>query len=99
MFSNSIGIKFNSIYMYRGSRDSVVDTATVYGLEGQSSSTGTVKIFLFSTSPRRTLGFTQPPIQCVGRIKGPGRGADHSPPASAKVKKMWIYTSTYASMA
>jgi hypothetical protein len=29
------------------------------------------------------------------------READHSPPASAKVKKMWIYTSTspYAFMA
>jgi hypothetical protein len=31
----------------------------------------------------------------------PGHDADHSPPASAKVKKMWIYTSTppYAFMA
>jgi hypothetical protein len=30
-----------------------------------------------------------------------GRETDHSPPASAKVKKMWIYTSTppYAFMA
>jgi hypothetical protein len=24
----------------------------------------------------------------------PGREADHSPPTSAEVKKMWIYTST-----
>jgi hypothetical protein len=33
--------------------------------------------------------------------KRPGREADHSPPASAEVKKMWIYTSTppYAFMA
>jgi hypothetical protein len=34
-------------------------------------------------------------------IKRPGREADHSPPTSAEVKKMWIYTSTppYAFMA
>jgi hypothetical protein len=35
------------------------------------------------------------------RVKRPGREADHSPPTSAGVKKMWIYTSTppYAFMA
>jgi hypothetical protein len=27
-------------------------------------------------------------------VKRPGREADHSPPTSAEVKKMWIYTST-----
>jgi hypothetical protein len=27
-------------------------------------------------------------------IKWQGREADHSPPTSAEVKKMWIYTST-----
>jgi hypothetical protein len=34
-------------------------------------------------------------------IKRPGCDADHSPPASAEVKKIWIYTSTppYAFMA
>jgi hypothetical protein len=34
-------------------------------------------------------------------VKRPGCEADHSPPASAKVKKMWIYISTppYAFMA
>jgi hypothetical protein len=34
-------------------------------------------------------------------VKRPGREADHSPPASAEVKKMWIYPSTppYAFMA
>jgi hypothetical protein len=34
-------------------------------------------------------------------LKRPGREDDHSPPASAEVKKMWIYTSTppYAFMA
>jgi hypothetical protein len=34
-------------------------------------------------------------------VKRPGREADHSPPASAEFKKIWIYTSTlpYAFMA
>jgi hypothetical protein len=34
-------------------------------------------------------------------VKRPGREADHSPPASAEAKKMWIYTSIppYAFMA
>jgi hypothetical protein len=27
-------------------------------------------------------------------VKRPGREADHSPPTSAEVKKMWIYAST-----
>jgi hypothetical protein len=27
-------------------------------------------------------------------LKRQGREADHSPPTSAEVKKMWIYTST-----
>jgi hypothetical protein len=27
-------------------------------------------------------------------VKRPGREADHSPPASAEIKKTWIYTST-----
>jgi hypothetical protein len=45
------------------------------------------------------MGFAQPPIQWVPRapspeVKRPGNEADHSPPASAEVKKIWIYTST-----
>jgi hypothetical protein len=61
---------------------------------GRSSSPDRVKNFFFSTSSRQVLGSTQPPIQwvpwdlCPG-VKLPGREADHSPPASAKVKQMW----------
>jgi hypothetical protein len=63
------------------------------------SSPGTVKNFLFSKSSRPALGFTQPPIQWVPGalspgVKRPRREADHSPPTSAEVKKMRIYTST-----
>jgi hypothetical protein len=44
-------------------------------------------------------GFTQCPIKWIREalspgIKRPGREADYSPPGSAEVKKMWIYTST-----
>jgi hypothetical protein len=58
-----------------------------------------VKNCLFSTESRPALGPTQPPIQLVlvalsPGVKRPGREADHSPPASADVKKIWIYTST-----
>jgi hypothetical protein len=66
---------------------------------GRSSSSGRVKNLLFSTSFRPALGSNHPPIQWVPGdlslgVKRPGREADHSPPASAEVKKMWIYTST-----
>jgi hypothetical protein len=73
---------------------------------GRGSSPGRVKNFFFSTSARLALGPTQPPIQWVlgslsPGVKRQGREADHSPPASAEVKKMWIYTFTlpYAFMA
>jgi hypothetical protein len=66
---------------------------------GRGSSHGRVKNFLFSTSSRPALGFTHPRIQLVPgalspAVKQPGREADHSPPASAEVKKMCVYTST-----
>jgi hypothetical protein len=51
-----------------------------------------------SESWRPAFGPTQPPIQSVLRalssgVKRPRCEADHSPPTSTKVKKMWIYTS------
>jgi hypothetical protein len=79
------------------SRDSSVGIATGYGLDDQgggSSSPGRVKTFHFSISSRPSLGSTQPPIKWVPGVKGQGREADYSPPTSAEVKKMWIYTST-----
>jgi hypothetical protein len=77
----------------------IASIATGYGLDDKRGrSPGRAKNFLFSTS-RPTLGPTQPPIQWVPGALSPGvkrQGceADHSPAASAKVKKMWIYTST-----
>jgi hypothetical protein len=72
------------------SRDSSVGIATGYGLDDQgsgSSSPGRVKNFLFS-------GVHPPPIKWIPGVKRQGREAGHSPPTSAEVKKMWIYTST-----
>jgi hypothetical protein len=67
----------------------------------RSSSPGRVKNFFFSTSSRPTLGLTQSPIQWVPGAPSPGvkrlgHETNHSPPATAEVKKMWIYTSTPA---
>jgi hypothetical protein len=60
---------------------------------GRSSSPGGGKNFHFSMSSRPALGSTQPSIQWVPGVKRPVREADHSPPASAEVKKTWVYTS------
>jgi hypothetical protein len=65
----------------------------------RSSNPGRVRNFLFSKSSRPVLRSTEPPIQWVPGalppgLKRPGREVDHSPPTSAEVKKMWIYTST-----
>jgi hypothetical protein len=69
--------------------DSVVDITTGYGLVDQEVG---VRVLLGSRIS------TSPPIQWVpvGSFPGakrPGREAEHSPPTSAEVKKMWIYTS------
>jgi hypothetical protein len=72
---------------------------------GQSSSPCRVNSFLFSTASKPDLGLTRPPIQWAPGplspgVKRQGREADHSPPTSAEVKKMWIYifTPPYAFM-
>jgi hypothetical protein len=91
------------ISAYIRSRNSVVGIATGYGLDDRGVGVRVpVRSRIFS-SPQRP---TQPPIQWVPKalspgVKRQGREADRSPPTSAEVKKMWIYTSTlpYALMA
>jgi hypothetical protein len=61
---------------------------------GQELSPSRLKNFHFSISSRPALGSTHSPIKWVPVVKRQGREADHSPPTSAEVKKMWIYTST-----
>jgi hypothetical protein len=78
------------------SRDSVVGITTCQRLDDREVGVQVpvgVKNFHFSKSSRPALGSTQPPIQWVPGVKRPRREADHSPPTSAQVKKMWIYTS------
>jgi hypothetical protein len=82
-------IHFNIVLPSTVSRDSVVGIA----------SPNRVKNFLFSKSSRPALRSTQPPIQWVPGalspgVKRPGLEVDHSPPASAEFKNMWMYTST-----
>jgi hypothetical protein len=91
------------------SRDSVVGIATSYGLDdrgvGVRVPVGS-RIFSFPNRPDRLWGphnllFNGYRGLFRRGVKRPGREADDSPPASAEVKKTWIYTSTptYAFMA
>jgi hypothetical protein len=82
------------------SRDSAVGVATRYRLEDWGVVVQVpVGSRIFSTSSRPAVGPTQPPIKWVpgalsSGIKWQGREADHSPPTSAQVKKMWIHPPT-----
>jgi hypothetical protein len=65
----------------------------------RSSSPGRVKNCYFSISSRLAVGHTQLPIQWVPGalsfgVKRPEHEADHTRPASAEIKKMWLYTFT-----
>jgi hypothetical protein len=105
----SINSYFMALHIFMRSRDSVVGIATSYGLDDWEvgvPSPGGVKNFLFSRSSRPALRSIQPTLQWVQGalsqgVKRPGREVDQSPPTSAQVKKMWIYTSAppYAFMA
>jgi hypothetical protein len=92
--------------MGAGIAQSVQRVATRLTTEGSGSSPGRVKNFLFATSSVPAVGLTKLPIQWVPgalspELKRPGREANYSPPTSAEVKNVWIYTSAhpYAFMA
>jgi hypothetical protein len=97
----------NKLRVIYRSRDSAVGTATAYGLDDRGVGNRVpVGSRIFSTSSGPAMGPTQPPIQWVPGalslgVKRQGREADHSPPTSVEVRKMWFYTSTppYAFMA
>jgi hypothetical protein len=81
-------LKFNSRYL----RDSAVGIACGYWLLVGS------RVFN-SRRPDRLWGSPQHPIQWVPAtlspgVKRPGCEADHSPPSSPEVKKLWFYTCT-----
>jgi hypothetical protein len=74
------------------SRDGVVGITTDYGLNNRGvgvPSPGRVKNFLFCNLLFNGYGVALSPV-----VKWSGCEADHSPPASAEVMKMLVYTST-----
>jgi hypothetical protein len=83
-------------------RDSVVGTATGYGLDYQGVGVRVpVESRIFSSPPCPDRLWGPPnhliqwvPVALSPGVKRPGREADYSPSASAEVKKMWIYTFT-----
>jgi hypothetical protein len=84
------------------SQESVVGIATGYGMDNRGVEVrfpvGS-RIFSSPHRQRPALGLTQTPIRWVPGALSPGvkrqrREAEHSAPAIAEVKKMWIYTST-----
>jgi hypothetical protein len=84
------------------SPDSVVGTATGYGLDDQVVGVRVPlgsRIFASAYRPDRLWG--PPSLLSNGHreaifpgVKRPESEADHSPPTSAKVKKTWMYAST-----
>jgi hypothetical protein len=74
------------------SQDSVVSIATGYGLDDRGVGIRVLvgaRIFSSARRPDRL----EVPRTLSPREKRPGREVDHSPPTSAEIKKMWIYTS------
>jgi hypothetical protein len=103
-----IQFKFETVYVINlRCRNSAIGIATGYGLDERGTRVRVpVGSRIISTPSRPAPGPVQPPIECVPGavfpgVKWQGLEADHSPPASAEVKKMWIYISTpsYAFMA
>jgi hypothetical protein len=99
----------DSYHISNKSRDSAVAIATGYGLDDRGVGIRfPVRSRIFS-HPRRPTRLCGPPnLLSDGyrelfprAVKRPGCEADHSPPASAEDKKIWIYTSIppYALMA
>jgi hypothetical protein len=76
------------------SRDSAVGIATGHGLDdGRVAVRVPVGSRIFHVVQTSSgVNPTYPGALFPG-VKRPGREADHSPPASAEVKKIWIYTS------
>jgi hypothetical protein len=60
----------------------------------RSNKVGQLTLPMFLVSFSSDLCFPKMGIGAPSqKVKRPGREADHSPPASAKIKKLWIYRS------
>ena len=84
---------FTALMEEQVGRDSVVGTATCYGLDGLGIESRSRRDFPHPF--REALGPTQPPVQWApglfrrgGGLKRPGRGVDHPPQSSTKVKEI-----------
>jgi hypothetical protein len=91
---NAQGQLYLFTFTLHRSRGSAVDIATGYGLDDRGFGVRVLVGARMFSSPSRPQRLWGPPEALSPRVKRPGRGADHSPPPSAEVKKMWIYTST-----
>jgi hypothetical protein len=82
--------------------DIIVGITTSYGLEDRGIGVRVPVGQIILSSPRHPDQLWGPPNLLFNGYRGaispgvkrPGREANNSPPASAEVKKMWIYTST-----
>jgi hypothetical protein len=79
-----------------GSQVSSGGIATGYGLDDLGAGVGVpVESRMFSSLSRPDQSPSQHiPVVLYAEVKRPGREADRSPPPSAEVNKMWIYTTT-----
>jgi hypothetical protein len=100
-FSNSCFVHFFLLTALNGSRDSVVGTATGYGLDDRGVRVRVPVGSRIFSSPRHLHRFCGPPNLLSNEYRGlspglkwQGREADHSLPVSVEVKKIWICTST-----
>jgi hypothetical protein len=105
-------IILNWYCIVKRSRDSIVSIVTAYGLDDRGVGVQVLVGSRIFSSPRHPDQLWGPPSLVSNGYQGlflcgggggkqQGRGADHSPPASKEVKKMWIYTPAppYAFMA
>jgi hypothetical protein len=83
------------------SRDSAACKVTGYGLKTDGLEFESRWVKDFSLLHVVQTGSEAHPASCpmstggsIPGVKRQGREADHSPPASAEVKKTWVYTST-----
>jgi hypothetical protein len=80
--------------MNKRNRDYVVDRVTGYGLEDRRVKEFSLLHVLQTGSGVHPTSYAMGTGAHYPGVKWLGREADHSPPASAEIKEMWIYSLT-----